>query len=314
MTSGRRPLQRLCKPSGDSVTDPDVEPEKSLVKIPRKMLRAGWPSAASVLTVVALAVVVTVPASADVTVQEVVEVRGISFGGQVIEHYDPSQALLLDHFYFRDVSGDQHLYRVEALPLFQLMFIDFSDEDPQEQFEYRVAHSRVAPTGMIRGSYRQEFCVGKCIQEITKPAGDYVFVLEGFSFAFVGGDDHHIDEIGVLENEGVLTAYYNDQNDDDEFEVSVEYWWVPRSMLSDITAVSASRVQDTGTARRTIAAGTKVIRGFHVDNLASGGGGDNHIKRFGLLTNSTTVDIYYGDQNPADSADWSYLFRYATLR
>jgi len=50
-----------------------------------------------------------------------------------------------------------------------------------------------------------------------------------------------------------------------------------------------------------------------VDNLGTGGSGDNHIKRFGFLTHSTTVDIYYGDNNPADSADWTYRFEYAVL-
>ena len=72
-------------------------------------------------------------------------------------------------------------------------------------------------------------------------------------------------------------------------------------------------VHATGVVTSPIPAGNKVIRGFYVDNLSSGGDGDNHIKRFGFLTNSTTVDIYYGDINPADSADWTYRLDYAVL-
>jgi hypothetical protein len=50
-----------------------------------------------------------------------------------------------------------------------------------------------------------------------------------------------------------------------------------------------------------------------VDGLGTGGAGDNHIKRFGFLTRSTTVDVYFGDIDPADSARWEYRLDYAVL-
>ena len=48
-----------------------------------------------------------------------------------------------------------------------------------------------------------------------------------------------------------------------------------------------------------------------MDNLPSGSDGDNHIKRFGFLTNSMTVDIYDGIEAP--SAPWPDEVRYVAL-
>jgi hypothetical protein len=285
---------------------------------PRQSLRHRWLPAMSLLAATLLTAMTTpaVPALADDFGAEVVREYSGTSDKIVSISYDRANALLLDHFFFRDVNADMHLHQIQVLPIFDLMFINFNDTLQNDVFEYRVAHSHVRPTGMISGHHESSVCYGKCIKNIAPPAGDYVFVLEGFDFEFPGDTippDRHIDEIGVVENSGVLTTYFNDQNDDDMFAVTVDYWWVPRSMLSNITSLSGS-VDNAGSTTRNIPSGNKVIRGFHVDNLASGGAGDNHIKRFGFLTRSTTVDIYYGDQDPSDSADWSYLFRYAILR
>ena len=60
-------------------------------------------------------------------------------------------------------------------------------------------------------------------------------------------------------------------------------------------------------------AGEKVIRGFFMDNLASGDASDNNIQDLGVVCNFNTIDIQYGDENPGNSADWRYLVRYANV-
>jgi hypothetical protein len=121
-----------------------------------------------------------------------------------------------------------------------------------------------------------------------------------------------MDAIGIIENGGQLTHWFNDQNDDDLYDVLINYVWVPRSRLANVTSISGT-VHAAGNVTRSVPAGEKIIRGFHVNNVNSGDSGDNHIKRFGFLTNSTTVDVFYGDKDPADSADWTYQLNYAIL-
>jgi hypothetical protein len=280
------------------------------VKARRNLVRAAWVSAASVLTVTVLAVATAAVSADEVGVQSVREFNGIATRS-ISPSYNPSGTPMLDHFYFRDVNDDQHIRHVSALPtLFGVVDISFEDASSGEQWEYRVALQDVSAAGLVPGEFSQR-CYGRCTKELARPAGNYVFVISGFSFLFRGGD-HHIDEIGVMENGGELVTYFNDQNDDDGYDVVVRYVWVPRALLSTVAAVSGT-VEAAGSATRTVAAGNKVIRGFHVDNKNTGGSGDNHIKRFGFLTHSTSVAVYYGDRNPADSADWSFQFRYAVL-
>jgi hypothetical protein len=270
-------------------------------------------SATSVLAVAALAVT-TVPASADrIGVLALAQVSGVATGPITLPYTTPGTPLL-DHFFYRDVNDDQELKVMTALPRQQsgsgVIDVAFSDQSLDEQYEYRIAHQMVSFTGLSRGTLN-DTCSGQCTRSIVRPPGDVVFVISGFRFRYTDGD-HHMDAIGILENNGQVTHWFNDQNDDDQYTVQIDYVWVPRSRFSSVTSLSGT-VQAAGSATRTIAAGDKVIRGFHVNNTASGGSGDNHIKRFGFLTNSTTVDIYYGDNNPADSADWTYQLNYAIL-
>jgi hypothetical protein len=265
------------------------------------------------LAVTALAMA-TVPASADeIGILELEQVSGVATGPVTLPYNGPGTPLL-DHFFYRDVSDDQHLRTMTALPRQQsgsgVIDVAFSDATPGEQYEYRIAHQRVEPAGLSQGSFT-DTCRGQCTRTISRPPGDVVFVISGFRFQYTSGD-HHMDAIGIIENNGQLTHWFNDQNDDDEYRVAIDYVWVPRSRLASVTSISGT-VQDVGTVRRTVPAGEKVIRGFHVNNVNSGSSGDNHIKRFGFLTNSTNVDVYYGDISPADSADWTYQLNYAIL-
>ena len=282
------------------------------MKKPRKLLRAGRLSALSVLTVTALAVA-TVPASAeDVGAQVFQEVHGTATGSTAVP-YHYSGALLLDHFYFRYTDSDHHLTHLEALPSSaDRLFVAFEDKNGDDQYEYRVAHQRIPSTGVVAGHLYRSGCHGYCRTKISVPVGDYVFVISGFSFLFAD-DDHHIDEIRISELNGYLTHAFNDKNDDDEYSAIVDYYWVPRSHFSFFETLYGTPAH-RGQATRDVPAGDKVIREFAVKNIENGGEADNHIKRFGFLTNSTTIDIYYGDKDPTDSGYWSYRLSYAILK
>ena len=278
------------------------------MRVSGRGLRARWLPVTSALVLAALAVA-TVPASADeIGTQVVQEARDIATGPTNVP-YNTSGTLLLDHFFFRDVNDDQHLKVMEVRPASGRLYVAFSDESLDEQFEYRVAHQRVTWTGLVRGRVVNNSCRRMCATNLTKPAGDYVFILAGFRFEFTGGD-HHIDQIGIEEHEGRLVHYFNDKNDDDEYRATIDYVWVPRSRFSVVDRFLGN-VEGDDSFTWTTDPGDKVIRGFFfgygADNY------DNHIKRIGVLTYSGQTDIYFGDKDPGDSEDWIYIARYGIL-
>lgn len=277
---------------------------------PRTLLRTGWRSAASALTVTALTMLGTPGSALAAPITQ--EVAGIATVGPTNVRYETSSPLLLDHFYFRDVNDDQHLKVLEVLPSANdRMFLAFSDQSEDEQFEFQVAHQRIPAAGVLSRQLYRTGCHGYCATKIDVPTGDYVFVISGFSFTFSDGD-HHIDQVGIELLNGYVYQRFNDSNDDDEFSALVNYVWVPRSAFSffeTLTGTPANRGQVT----RDVAAGHKVIQSFNAQNVENDGEADNHIKRFGFLTHATTVDIYYGDKDPTDSGYWSYRLVYAVL-
>jgi hypothetical protein len=271
------------------------------VKVSRRLLHVG------LLAATAFAATVTPAAADDLELQVFQEVSGIADRPTSVS-YSTTGALLLHHFFFRDVNDDQHLDTMEARPTDGKLQVAFSDESRDEQYEYRVGHQRISATGLVRGHIVDEGCTGRCNRDISPPPGDWVFVLTGFKFTYSSGD-HHVDEIGILENEGTLTHYYNDQNDDDRYNATIDYMWVPRTRLSSVSSVAGTDGFN-GSVRKPVPSGNKVIRGFHLDNLDAG---DRHIKRFGVVTRSTEVEIFYGDRNPT-LLRWFYELRYAVLR
>lgn len=276
--------------------------------------RTRWLATGAVFTVAALTIS-TAPSvsAASVGVQAAQSVSGIATAGPTSMPYHYSGALLLDHFFFRDVNDDQHLKVLEVFPTSAgRLFLAFSDNSRDEQFEYRVAHQRIPSTGVVAGHLYRTGCYGSCWTKVTVPPGDNVFVITGFSFLF-DDDDHHIDRITISERDGYVEQTFHDKNHDDEFSSVVDYAWVPRSLFS-LLETKSSMVAHRGMDTVDVPAGPKVIRAFSVDNVENGGESDNHIKRFGFLTNSTTVDIYYGDNDPTDSGYWRWDLSYGILK
>jgi len=232
----------------------------------RSMLRGLLASSTACLATVLLAT----PSAAAAT-----EVTGFATG-TVYRTFSSSGTALLDHFYYRHTGGDEHLRHISALPQSNgTIQIAFHDINADNEYFYRVAHQHTGSTGVTHGSFT-DTCIGTCTRTVTRPSADHVFVLVGFRFYFAG-DDHHIDEISLLENSGQVTTSFNDQNDDDTFITNIRYAWVPRSRFSIVSEISGT-VADTSGVRRNVTAGTAVIRGFSFNNTGTGGSGDDHIR------------------------------------
>jgi hypothetical protein len=261
----------------------------------------------SIVTVLAAGLVGATVTPANAAVDEA---SGFAVGTVNRVFNDPGTPLL-DHFYYRYTTSDHHIKRVSALPQpGGTIQVAFHDNNSDDRYFYRVAGERVSSAGIVLGSY-QGRCVGQCDRALSRPAGNYVFVLRGFQLAY-RGTDHHIDEIGVREIAGRLHVAFNDKNNDDAFDFLVRYAWVPRARLSTVASVSGSVSQAAGgVVQRAVPAGTKVIRGFRVDYPAAGV--DHHIRTFGVFTNWNNIAVYYGDKNPYDSGSWQYAVNYAVL-
>jgi hypothetical protein len=250
------------------------------------------------------------PAAVPVAVERV---RGDA-RGVVTVPFDAPGTPLLEHFFFAYSGADHHLAHLAVQPQSNdTMMIAFHDENRDDEYSYNIGHERMTAGGIVTRTYT-DVCVGSCVDRaLTAPPGTgYAFVLRGFRFFFNGSEDHHIDAIGIRETDGRITTWFNDQNDDDTYWVTVDYAWVPRSLL-DVMVSFSGTASRTNTAFHSAVPGPKVLRGFAVDNVASGSDGDNHIVHLGIVPSSEVIAIYYGDWRPSDSADWRYEVRYAVL-
>ncbi len=271
--------------------------------------RAALASAALILTSSA---VLATSAAADPSTTVLEEVSG-SGSGTVVRSFTPLGVPLLDGFEYHFTNGDHPLQRVADMPLPQQSAIEVSlaDKNGGDNFTYRIAHDMVDRTGIQEASVHG-VCTGQCDVLLARPAGDVFFVLTGFRFAFDNGE-HPLNKIMAVESGGRLSTSFRDQNGDDPYTYDVSYAWVPRSRLDVVNARTSGTVHARGVTTIPAAAQEKVIRGFLMQSQGSGAAADDNIRDLGIVARAQSFDIFFGDRNPADSADWSYLLQFATL-
>lgn len=234
---------------------------------------------------------------------------------------------LLDTFYFRFGSGsggvDHHINSILVMPAGDAEIVGsgscgpatapgrvtlmYRDKNADDRYFYKVGHD----TGRLEAVRRLRICdvgcTGKCERRLPQDGvvGSQLgarFVLVGFELFFTGGRDHHVDEVAVFEENGVLTVMLNDKNDDDVFGYVVDYAWVP-SLESG--PLRESRGSNRGGARVELPEGRKVIRGFHFDYQHK----DHHLREIGVLTsNGDNLEVFYGDKNGDDPFRWRVLW------
>ena len=255
--------------------------------------------------VVVLATVGLGGVAAEAAVQEV---SGFGYGS-LTRTYNQAGTPLLDHFYFRFTNDDHHFGHISAYPQSNgTILVAFQDQNSDDEYFYRVAHERVSSAGLVLGSFT-DICLTRCVRDIPRPTGDYVFIVTGFRFYYIGARDRHFDELGVIESNGTVTTWLHDraQDSDDTFVTYVSYAWVPRARLGTVSGVSGT-VNDVGGVRRSAPQGTKVIRGFRVNSLNS----DRHIRELGIMTNFDNIEIYDSDNTP-NGDSWEYDVRFAVV-
>ncbi|HEV2851638.1 MAG TPA: hypothetical protein VHC97_02425 [Thermoanaerobaculia bacterium] len=228
--------------------------------------------------------------------------------GLVDRNYPHVGALLLDSFDFQFTKDrnlgsavDHHLQQILIAPDFGpgRLRLGYHDKNSDDEYFYRISHLSVDNSRIQSVRRDLDICSdrGKCTVHLNKPAGDFVFVLVGFQLSF-RGTDHHIDEVGILENNGDLTVFFNDKNDDDIFIWSIQFAWVPRDSILQLG--ESSGAGDRKGASRTIPHGSSVIRGFKFNFRDS----DHHIRATSVLTPDGRVEVLYTDQNGDDPFDW----------
>jgi hypothetical protein len=224
---------------------------------------------------------------------------------------------LLSRFAFELQDGDNHIQQIlidPGLPSGK-MRIGFHDNDPDnlpifdfddDDYFFNITHFDITDPRIQVFTRTLDLCTenGTCTVQLNRPQGDFVFVLIGFQLSFRADFDHHIREIGVLENDGLLTVTFRDEHFDpseDTFLFSLKFAYVPRDRFGDIGESS-----DTGSnneVSRAIPEGRAVLRGFRCQFRD----GDHHLKKIGVLpTTAGTVLISYRDENGDDKFDWQY--------
>jgi len=216
---------------------------------------------------------------------------------------------LLQSFYFRYTDSDHHLRAIDIepnAPSVNEARIGYADENGDDQFFYNIDLQRYSGR-IFEQTHGREVCTGRCTKTILAPADreNHVFVIRGF-YIFFHGDDHHIDQIGIQEDDGQVTVSFNDQDDNDTFLWDLHYAYIPRSRVADIGARSGNA---RGAQRVSIRSGPAVIRGFNFDFTSK----DHHIKDIGIqMTGNGQLSVFYGDREPDDSFAWQV--RYAITR
>ena len=223
----------------------------------------------------------------------------------------PAGVPLMSSFYFRyHKSGgavDHHINAISVKPDPEngTVALMYQDKNRDDTYFYKASLDSIPSSSVIRGSIADVGCTGKCERTLSPPGSGYLFVLTGFQVNFTGGRDHHVDEIAVFEDEGVLTVMLNDKNDDDVFAYSVDYAWVSPTVFLNS---GASRGTNNGGVAVSLPTGRHVVRGFHFNYLS----GDHHLREIGALTSGSRLDVYYGDKNGDDLFSWEV--RWATLK
>ncbi len=228
--------------------------------------------------------------------------------GTVVRQSPHSGVSLLKSFYFRFLNGDHHLAVVGVRPeqpqvgQTQLIFKDINGDDP---YNYQTQHAPVDSSGVFLGAFGPELSRGMRTFPINRPAGDYVFVLRGFSFGFLGvASDHHLQHLGIYEQNGNLTVAFNDGHSsdvDDLYSATVQYAYVPRSRFASLGTVEGWSVPN-GEQSLSIPAGTSVMRGFDVAFTSE----DHHIEELGFFQGGGgSVEAYFNDNNNDDLFNWA---------
>lgn len=128
---------------------------------------------------------------------------------------------VLRGFYFSYRGTDNHLKRVRISESGGSLTVTFADDGPSEgadDFDYIVQYayvprSRIGALGTVGGG-----TTGSQSKPITGGSA----VIRGFSLGYLSSD-HHVEEMGMNVYGGAATAWFNDNNNDDPIDWSIDW-------------------------------------------------------------------------------------------
>jgi hypothetical protein len=193
---------------------------------------------------------------------------------------------------------DQHLQELLLLPnepAPDRVFLGYHDEDPTglaDFFYFHFSYQLISDPRISLFDTGVNFGRISSTQPIPPLEEGHVFVLMGFDLGY-RGEDHHVKQIGILEDNNNITVFFSDDNDN-VFQWRVKYASVPADLFSVVDENTAAQQQ--GFAERPIPGGPTVIRGF----LLNFEDGDHHIRDVGILTLDGRIRIAFSDENGDD--------------
>jgi hypothetical protein len=294
--------------------------------------RPVWAAAAIVLAMT----LVGTAGSAQAASERRESLSGIATGGdtRLISHL-PGEVILLRGFDFRYLNGDHHINIIEVRPQTDnSLAITFGDRNLDDPMEYEVSLTKVTLPGVISPPPAGGTCSGgTCTFPLQAPPNsrDYIFVLRGFQLNFLEEDggfpspgtcnqffcDHHLSIVGIEPTGGNIAVTYQDQNGDDDYAVTIDYSYVPRSLVQGF-GVSLGTVDDAGTDHKNIdTSGTVAITGFRIGYVPVPGGTpplpDNHILEFGYnIPRDGGIDVTFGDNEP--DTKWEHRLTFVRFK
>jgi hypothetical protein len=229
-------------------------------------------------------------------------VEGFDDGGLTDRPFSHTGVPLLSSFYFRYIDTDHHILQILVFPdwIQDVIRLGYHDVNSDDDYFFKIIHQITDGPGILRFSRSLDICSeSECTVPIERPTGDFVFVLIGFQLSF-HGDDHHINEVRIIESDGNLTVRFRDKHSAPPpiSLWSLQYAYVPRSLFVELGTSSGS---DRGAVGLDIPAGPSVIRGFSFDFRSD----DHHLREIGVLTGSGRLEVYYADKNMDDLFDWA---------
>lgn len=150
-------------------------------------------------------------------------------------------------FYFR--GSDQHVDQVQILERSGRLYVAFNDDDDKETFLWRAEYAWL-PDDLIAGTRIEEGVRARGGARRAIPRG--MPLIQGFAFDFrpyfTGGEDHHLQEIGVLTrwpSNDFLEVYYADKNGDDGFDWQVRLAYLDNALRGGIALPETVGVIET---------------------------------------------------------------------
>jgi hypothetical protein len=247
-------------------------------------------------------------ATADI-LGDLIVVEGFDDGGLTERDFSHTGVPLLHTFFFQYTNPDHHIAMITIDPdtLPGQIRLAYQDENGDDDYFFKTAHRIVDNPRVQRFTRSTDICSEEtCTVSLSKPVGDFVFVLIGFSFRFTGNRDNHIKRVRILESDGNLEVQFRDRHSSPPpiFLWDVQFAYVPQDLFA--TLGSSSGNGDRGGARRDIPAGPKVIRGFSFNFEHD----DHHLRDIGVAMQDVRsdgvgrVEVFYEDENGDDPFDW----------